>query len=328
MKNFFAHCIPVLTLALSTALSISTACAQSFPTRPIKIVVPFAAGGSSDALARAIASGMAEGLKVPVVVDNKPGAGGVLAMESVLLAPADGYTLLFATNGTHSIGPALYPNRKFDPNKVFTPVAWMHNLPNVLLSSSKLPFRNVSELIAYAKSHPGELNFASAGNGSASHLYGEYFKKSAGIDIVHVPYKGGSMAVPDLISGQVALILETMPNALSQVRGGHVRALGLTTAKRSSSAPEIPTLAESGLPGFDAATWSGLVAAAGTPETLVRQLNAEANRISQDPKYVAQLKTLGVEPVIATPESMREHIHKDLAKWVDIVKINKIRVDP
>lgn len=320
-----------LSLSLATAAlglaATPAVMAQAFPGKPIRILVPFAAGGSSDVLARAIAKSMAEGLKTPVIVENKPGSGGVIAMEAVTASPADGYTLLFTTNGTHSIGPALYPARKIDPLKAFVPVAWMHNLANVLLVHPGVPARTTAELIAYAKAHPGKLTFASAGNGSASHLFGELFAAAAGIDILHVPYKGGSAAMPDLISGQVSMMLETIPSALSQVRGGKLRALGVTTAARVSAAPDIPTLAESGLPGFDAASWSGLSAPAGTPKAIVDQLNAEANRVSRDPAYLEVLKTAGVEPVITTPAAMDAHNRQDLARWVEVVRKARIQVD-
>ena len=213
--------------------------AQTFPDKPIRIVVPFAAGGSSDLLARSVARFMSDGLKVPVIVDNRPGAGGVIAMDAVAHAAPDGYTVLFATNGTHSIGPALYPARKIDPLKDLAPIGLLHTLPNILLVNPGVPAKNVSELIAYAKANPGKLNFASAGNGSASHLFGELFKISAGIDIVHVPYKGGGAAMPDLMAGQVSMMLETIPNAIPHVRSGKLNALAVTSGKRSSAAPEI-----------------------------------------------------------------------------------------
>jgi tripartite-type tricarboxylate transporter receptor subunit TctC len=289
--------------------------------------VPFAAGGSSDALARAIAKSMSDDFKQPVVVDNRPGAGGVIAMDAVAHAPADGYTLLFTTNGTHSIGPALYPGRKPDPLTAFAPVALMHTLPNILLVNNELPVKTTAEFIAYAKARPGQLDFASAGNGSASHLFGELFKSAAGIDAVHVPYRGGGAAMPDLISGKVDFMLETLPAALPQVKSGRVRALGVTSAKRSAAAPDVPTIAESGLPGFDATSWSGVSVAAGTPKAIIEQLNAEANRISRNPAYLEVLKTLGTEPAIATPEAFDAYIRKDYARWVEVVQKAHIKVD-
>jgi tripartite-type tricarboxylate transporter receptor subunit TctC len=317
-------CLALAALAVAGAPGAS---AQGFPSKPIRIVVPFAAGGSSDVLARAIAKSMTEGLKTPVIVENRPGAGGVIAMEAVAHATPDGHTLLFTTNGTHSIGPALYPNRKIDSVKELAPVALMHTLTNVLLVHPSLPVKNVAELIAYAKANPGKLNFASAGNGSASHLFGELFKLAAGIDIVHVPYKGGGAAMPDLISGQVSMMLETIPSALPQVRSGKLRALAVTAAKRAAAAPEIPTIAESGLPGFDAFSWSGLSTTAGTPAAVIAQLNAETARISRDPAYLEILKSVGVEPVISSAEAFDAYIKKDTTKWIEVVKKANIKVE-
>lgn len=301
--------------------------AQTFPDKPIRIVVPFAAGGSSDLLARSVARFMSDGLKVPVIVDNRPGAGGVIAMDAVAHAAPDGYTVLFATNGTHSIGPALYPARKIDPLKDLAPIGLLHTLPNILLVNPGVPAKNVSELIAYAKANPGKLNFASAGNGSASHLFGELFKISAGIDIVHVPYKGGGAAMPDLMAGQVSMMLETIPNAIPHVRSGKLNALAVTSGKRSSAAPEIPTVAESGIPGFDASSWTGLSAPAGTPKAIISILNAETVRIARLPAYLDILKTMGTDATSSTPEAFDAYTRKDIAKWTAVVKKANVRVE-
>lgn len=301
--------------------------AQTFPDKPIRIVVPFAAGGSSDLLARSVARFMSDGLKVPVIVDNRPGAGGVIAMDAVAHAAPDGYTVLFATNGTHSIGPALYPARKIDPLKDLAPIGLLHTLPNILLVNPGVPAKNVSELIAYAKANPGKLNFASAGNGSASHLFGELFKISAGIDIVHVPYKGGGAAMPDLMAGQVSMMLETIPNAIPHVRSGKLNALAVTSGKRSSAAPEIPTVAESGIPGFDASSWTGLSAPAGTPKAIISILNAETVRIARIPAYLDTLKTMGTDATSSTPEAFDAYTRKDIAKWTAVVKKANVRVE-
>lgn len=301
--------------------------AQTFPDKPIRIVVPFAAGGSSDLLARSVARFMSDGLKVPVIVDNRPGAGGVIAMDAVAHAAPDGYTVLFATNGTHSIGPALYPARKIDPLKDLAPIGLLHTLPNILLVNPGVPAKNVSELIAYAKANPGKLNFASAGNGSASHLFGELFKISAGIDIVHVPYKGGGAAMPDLMAGQVSMMLETIPNAIPHVRSGKLNALAVTSGKRSSAAPKIPTVAESGIPGFDASSWTGLSAPAGTPKAIISILNAETVRIARLPAYLDILKTMGTDATSSTPEAFDAYTRKDIAKWTAVVKKANVRVE-
>ena len=318
----------VLTLATACAtLAATPAAAQSYPDKPIRLVVTFAPGGSSDALARAVGKSMSEGLKTTIVVENRPGAGGVIGMDVVKNAAPDGYTILFATNGTHGIGPALYPGRKTDPVKDLAPIGMLHTLTNVLLVHPSVPANSVAELIAYAKANPGKLNFASAGNGSASHLFGELFKSSADIDIVHVPYKGGSAAMPDLLSGQVSMMLETIPNALAQVRGGKLRALGVTSARRSSAAPDIPTIAESGLPGFDASSWTGLSAPLGTPPAIIDRLNAETQRILGDADYLASLKPMGTDATASTPKGFEDHMKKDIARWSEVVRRANIKVE-
>lgn len=327
MKRRFIKTIASLAMTAAVFGVATSVSAQAFPAKPIRIVVPFAAGGSSDLLARSVARFMSDGLKVPVIVDNRPGAGGVIAMDAVAHAAPDGYTVLFATNGTHSIGPALYPARKIDPLKDLAPIGLLHTLPNVLLVNPGVPAKNVGELIAYAKANPGKLNFASAGNGSASHLFGELFKISAGIDIVHVPYKGGGAAMPDLIAGQVSMMLETIPNALPHVRSGKLNALAVTSGKRSSAAPEIPTVAESGIPGFDASSWTGLSAPVGTPKAIIGILNAETVRIAKIPAYLDILKTMGTEAASSTPEGFDAYTRKDIAKWTAVVKKANVQVE-
>jgi tripartite-type tricarboxylate transporter receptor subunit TctC len=327
MKKVITSFARITLATVPLLFGASPAPAQSFPDKPIRLVVTFAAGGSSDVLARAVAKSMSEGLKTSVIVDNRPGAGGVIGMEAVARAAPDGYTLLFATIGTNGIGPALYPNRKIDPVKDFAAVGLLQTLTNVLLVNPAVPAKSVSELIAYAKANPGKLNFASAGNGSASHLFGELFKNAAGIDIVHVPYKGGGAAMPDLLSGQVSMMLETIPNALAQVRAGKLRALGVTSATRSAAAPDIPTIAESGLPGFDASSWTGLSAPAGTPKAIVSALNAETLRIAKDPAYLETIQRMGTDPATSSPEGFDAFTKKDIAKWTDVVKRAKVQAD-
>ena len=231
----------------------------AYPERPITMVVTFAAGGSSDVLARAVADAMSRGLGQQVAVDNRPGAGGHIGAEAVARATPDGYTILFGTNGTLGIGPALYKNLRYDPLHDLAPVGLLHKLPLLLIVNPSIPAKTLAELIDYTRNNPGKLSFASAGVGSVSHLAGELFKEEAKIDILHVPYKGGGAAVPDLLSGRVSMMLETIPNALPLARSGQMRAIGVTTKERSSSAPDMPTLAESGLPDFDVSAWTGLV---------------------------------------------------------------------
>ena len=254
----------------------------AYPKRPITMIVTFAAGGSSDVLARAVAASMSHGLGQQVVVDNRPGAGGQIGAELVAHAAPDGYTILFDTNGTLGIGPALYEHLRYDPARDLVPVGILHKLPLLLIVNPSVPAKNLLELIAYARKNPGKLSFASAGVGSVSHLAGELFMEEAKINILHVPYKGGGAAVPDLISGRVSMMLETIPNALPLAKSDQMRAIGVTTKERSAAAPDIPTLAESGLPDFDVSAWTGLFVAAGTPAAVIDRLNAETRAIAND----------------------------------------------
>ncbi len=328
MKNKFLTSIATVAMTgLGLTGVSSSASAQTYPDKPIRMIVTFAAGGSSDVLARAVAKAMSEGLKVPVVVDNRPGAGGEIGMSVVSHAAPDGYTILFATNGTHGIGPALYPDRKINPVRDLAPIGMLHTLTNVLVINPSVPVNSTAELIAYAKANPGKLNFASAGNGTGSHLFGELFKSSANIDIVHVPYKGGGAAMPDLLSGQVNMMLETIPSVIPQVKAGKLKALGVTSGKRSAAAPEIPTIAETGLPGFDASSWTGLSAPVGTPKAIIDRLNAETLRIAKDPAYVETLRGLATDVATSTPEGFEDYMKKDIAKWTAVVKKANIKVD-
>jgi tripartite-type tricarboxylate transporter receptor subunit TctC len=303
------------------------ALAQQYPTAPIRLIVTFAAGGSSDVLARSVAKAMSEGLKQQVVVENRPGAGGNIGAMAVARAEADGYTALFGTNGTLAIGPALYKNLQYDPVNDLAPVGMLHQLPNVLVIHPSIPATTLRELIDYARSKPGQLTFASAGVGSASHLAGELLKAAANIDILHVPYKGGGAAMPDLLSGRVSMMIETIPNALPAARSGTLRALGVTTPARSSAAPDLPTLAEAGLPDFNVSSWTGLFVPAGTPRAIVERLNAETVRIARDPAYIEQIKTMGTDVVSSSPEALGAFMVKDIANWSVAVQRSGARAE-
>jgi tripartite-type tricarboxylate transporter receptor subunit TctC len=305
----------------------SCALAQQYPNGPIRLIVTFAAGGSSDVLARSVAKAMSEGLKQQVVVENRPGAGGNIGAMAVARAESDGYTALFGTNGTLAIGPALYKNLQYDPVKDLAPVGMLHQLPNVLVIHPSIPAATLRELIDYARNKPGQLTFASAGVGSASHLAGELLKAAANIDVLHVPYKGGGAAMPDLLSGRVSMMIETIPNALPAARSGTLRALGVTTPTRSSAAPDLPTLAEAGLPDFNVSSWTGLFVPAGTPRAIIGRLNAETVRIARDPAYVEQIKTMGTDVVSSTPEALGEFMVKDIANWTVAVQRSGTRAE-
>lgn len=292
----------------------------AYPERPITMVVTFAAGGSSDVLARAVADAMSRGLGKQVAVDNRPGAGGHIGAEAVAHAAPDGYTILFGTNGTLGIGPALYKNLRYDPQHDLAPVGLLHKLPLLLIINPSIPAKNLKELIDYARSKPGALSFASAGVGSVSHLAGELFKEQAKIDILHVPYKGGGAAVPDLLSGRVSMMLETIPNALPLARSGQMRAIGVTTKERSASAPDIPTLAELGLPDFDVSAWTGLFAPAGTPRAVVDRLNAETQKLADEKDYVTRIHAMGTDVASSSPEAFGAFVHDDVVRWTQVIE--------
>jgi tripartite-type tricarboxylate transporter receptor subunit TctC len=311
----------------AVAAAINPASSSTYPDRPVTLVVTFAAGGSSDVLARAVANALSEGLGRPVVVENRAGAGGHLGAEAVARAPADGYTVLFGTNGTLGIGPAVYKNLRYDPVRDLAPVGILHKLPLVLIVNPRVPATGLKELIAYARSKPGALSFASAGVGSVSHLGGELLKAAADIDILHVPYKGGGAAMTDLLSGQVSMMLETIPNALPQVQSNQMRALGVTTRERSAAAPDLPTLDEQGLAGFDVSAWTGLYVPAGTPAEIIERLNAETLKIAQSPAYVDQIRKMGTDIATSTPQAFGEFMQKDIANWTEAVKRSGTKVE-
>jgi tripartite-type tricarboxylate transporter receptor subunit TctC len=312
-----ARRLAIISLALCAWQAAPTgAAAQAYPNAPIRLIVTFAAGGSSDVLARSVAQAMSQGLGQTVLVENRPGAGGNIGTEAAAHADPDGYTVLFGTNSALAIAPAINKNLKFDPTRDLAPVGLLHRLPNVLIVHPSLPVKTFGELIDYARKRPGELTFASAGIGSTSHLAGELLKAAANINILHVPYKGGGAAMPDLLAGRVSMMIETIPNALPPVRSGMLRALGVTTLTRSTVAPDLPTLDEAGLTGFDVSAWTGLFVPPGTPPAIIERLNAETLRIARDPAYVEQIRTMGTDVVTSTPDGLREFMLKDTANWV------------
>lgn len=312
---------PLFAMISFLAIAVGAVAGETvYPKRPITMVVTFAAGGSSDVLARAAAAAMERGLGQQLVIDNRPGAGGQIGAESVAHSAPDGYAILFGTNGTLGIGPALYRNLRYDPLHDLTPVGILHKLPLLLIVNPSLHAKNLAELISYARTKPGALSFASAGVGSVSHLAGELFKQEAKIEILHVPYKGGGAAVPDLLAGRVSMMLETIPNALPLVRSGQMRAIGVTTKERSSLAADIPTLAETGLPGFDVSAWTGLFAPAGTPAAIVERLNAETRQINHDEKYVGLIHSMGTDVASSSPQDFGQFVRADITRWTAVIK--------
>src|SRR5207248_3216491 len=305
----------------------TVASAQGYPTRPIRLVVPFPAGGTTDILAREVAQKLTEGLGQAVVVDNRPGAAGNIGSDLVAKSAPDGYTLLMGTVGTHAINPSLYSKMPYDHVKDFAPVVLVAGVPNVLVINPTLPFKSVQDLIAYAKANPGKLNFASSGSGTSIHLSGELFKVMAGVQMTHIPYKGSAPALQDLLAGQVQLMFDNLPPSLPQIKAGKLRALAVTSATRAPALPDVPTLAESGLPGFEASSWFGILAPAGTPAPIVAKLNAEVANWLATPEAKEKLLKQGANPAGGTPQDFAKHIAAETAKWAKVVKDSGAKID-
>jgi tripartite-type tricarboxylate transporter receptor subunit TctC len=298
-----------------------------YPTKPIRIVVPFPAGGATDVLARAAAQKLTESLGQPVVVDNRPGAGGNIGAELVAKSAPDGYTLLMGTVGTHAINPGIYPKMPYDHVRDFAPIILVAGVPNVLEVNPSLPVNSVQELIAYAKANPGKLNFASSGNGTSIHLSGELFKTMAGVQMTHVPYKGSAPALQDLVGGQVQLMFDNLPPSLALIKAGKLKPLAVTSKVRAPALPDVPTLAESGLPGFEASSWFGLLAPAGTPQPVIAKLNAEIAKWLATPEAKEKLVAQGANIAGGTPEDFARHIAAETAKWQKVVKDSGAKID-
>ena len=309
-----------LAALLLAALIATAAHAQTYPSRPIRLVVPFPPGGSTDILARALAQKLSEGLAQAVVIDNRPGAGGSIGSEAAAKAAPDGHTLMMGHLGTLAVNPAIYKNLPYDPVKSFAPVSLMAIVPSVLVVNPQVPAASAAELIAYARANPGKLAYGSAGAGSTSHLTTEYFKLATGTDILHVPYKGIGPMLTDLISGQLSMGINGAPAVMSHVNSGRLRALAVTGIARLPSLPQIPTLDESGVKGFDASGWYGIVVPAGTPREIVMKLNAEIRRIMQTPDLRARLDNEGAIPAAGSPEEFSAFIVSEIARWGAVLK--------
>jgi tripartite-type tricarboxylate transporter receptor subunit TctC len=310
--------------ALALLLAAGVAHAQ-FPNRAIHVVVPFPAGGPTDVLTRALGQKLSERWSQPVVVDNKPGAGGAIGSDFVAKSTPDGYTLLMATTSTHSIGPSLQ-KMPYDPAKDFAPVSQVSNATNVLVVSPRLGVSSVRELVALAKAKPGALNFASSGIGTIPHLTGEMFKHMAGVDIVHVPYKGTGLSIPDLANGQVALLFDSIVTAQTHVKAGNVKALAISSPRRSPLMPELPTMIEAGIAGFESETWFGLLAPAGTPPDIVSRISADTAAALADAGLRARFAAAGAETVGGTPAQLAARIKADAAKWAEVIKAANVKV--
>ena len=309
------------------ATVVAFAHAQAWPAKPIKYVVPFAPGGTTDILARTIGEKLALALGQPVVIENKPGAGGGVGADFTAKAAPDGYTIMGGTISTHAINASLYDKLPYDPVKDFVPITLLARVPNMLVVNPAVPAKNVTELIALLKANPNKYTFASSGNGTSQHLSGELFKAMAGVDMQHIPYKGSPPALQDVVGGQVTMTFDNITTALPLAKAGRLRALAVTTATRSAVAPEVPTLAESGLPGFEVGSWQGVFAPSGTPPDIVKRLNTEIVKILNLPDVKEKLTGLGAEPVGNTSEEFAAMVKSEVVKWADVVKKSGAKVD-
>jgi tripartite-type tricarboxylate transporter receptor subunit TctC len=314
------------TLAVLLSFPVLAA-EQTYPSKPIRLVVPFPAGGSLDVVARAIGQKLTEAWGQPVVIDNRPGAGGNIGADLVAKSAPDGYTILEGALSTHAVNVSLYAKMPYDPIKDFAPITLVAVTPNVLVLNAAFPVNSVPELLAYARANPGKLSFGSGSNGSAGHLAGELFKTEAGVDMVHIPYKGGAPALQALLAGDTQLMFDNLANSAAQLKAGKLKALAVTTAKRSSLMPELPTLSETGLPGFDIYTWWGFMAPAGTPKEIVAKWNAEVTRILNSPEMKAFFAQQGAEPASDSPEQFAALIRSEISKYAKIVKQSGAKVD-
>ena len=320
-------CVVSAFLALLAAAMSFPAGAQAYPSRPVKLVVPFPPGGSLDITGRLIAQRLSEMWGQAVVVENKPGAGGNIGADFVAKSPPDGYTILLGALSTHAVNPNLYAKMPYDAVKDFAPITLIATTPNVLVVNAATPVGNVREFIAWTRANPGKLAFGSGSNGSAGHLAGELYKVDTGTDAVHIPFKGGAPATQALLAGDTQFMFDNLANAMAQVKAGKLKALAVTTAERSTLVPELPTMAEAGLPGFDISTWYGLFAPAGTPAAIVAKWNTDVTRILNSPDVRAKLMADGAEPAPDTPEQFAQMIARELAKYARIIKASGAKVD-
>jgi tripartite-type tricarboxylate transporter receptor subunit TctC len=323
----------VLSAAIASIFVANEASAQSaWPAKPVKIVVPFAPGGTTDLLARAMATELSKAFPQPFIVDNKAGAGGNLGADVVAKSPADGYTLLMGTVGTHGINKSLYSKMPFDPQKDFAPVTLVAGVPNVMImnteTAKKLGINNVLDFIQYAKANPGKLNMASSGNGTSIHLAGELFKSMTGTFMTHIPYTGSGPALLGMISGNVDVMFDNLPSALPQIKGGKLKGFAVTSSQRSSAIPELPTIEEAGkLKGFDASSWFGLLAPAGTPPDVINRVQQEVAKALASPAVKEKLLAQGAIPSGNTPQEFAKFIDSEIKKWAPVVKASGAKLD-
>lgn len=317
----------VTAISLGAALLPAAFAADNYPAKPITLVVPFSAGGTTDILARIVGQYLTEELGQSVVIDNRAGAGGNIGAQMAARSKPDGYTLFMGTVGTHAINESLYKKLPFDPVKDFQPLSRVALVPNLLVANPQQPFKTVQELIDYTKANPGVVNFGSSGNGSSIHLSGELFKQMAGVDMQHIPYRGSAPAVADLLGNQVAIMFDNMPSAITHVRAGKLVPLAVTTAERSPELPDVPTIAEAGIPGYEATSWFGLYVTAGTPEPIVAKLHAALVKSLKDPKLVEKFADQGGVAYSETPEEFAAFMASETQKWAEVVKSSGASLD-
>jgi tripartite-type tricarboxylate transporter receptor subunit TctC len=306
-------------------LSLPLLAQAQYPQRAVKMIVPFPPAGATDVVGRIVALKLSERLGQSVVVENRPGAGGSIGSDLVAKSAPDGYTILMATSSTHSIGPSLQ-KLPYDPIRDFAAITHVADIPNVLVVSPKLPVSSLKELVAHARANPGKLNFASSGVGTIVHLNGELFKMVTGTDLVHVPYKGTALSIPDLASGNVAMLFDSLASVMPHIKSGSARPLAINAQRRSHLLPDVPTLAEAGLGAFDRYTWFGMFAPAGTPADVVRKLNGETLAALKSPDLRERFDAVGAEPVGSTPEQFVERIRSDAARWAEVIRKADVKV--
>jgi tripartite-type tricarboxylate transporter receptor subunit TctC len=320
LKRFLTLIVIALSCAAVSALA-------EYPDKPVKIIVPYPPGGTTDILARVIAQRLGERLKQSVIVENRGGASGAIGTQAVAKSPADGYTLCMGTIGTHGINSALFKNLPYDAVKDFAPITIIGITPNVLIVHPSVPAKNLQELLALARAKPGTLNFGSTSPGGSPHMAGELFKTMANIDIAHIPYKGAGPMLIDLIGGQIQMGFDNMPSSIGHIRSGKLRAIAVTTTKRWPGVPDVPTMAESSLPGYEVSAWFGLLAPAGTPKPVIDALYKNIGDILRQPDMVKQLFELGAEPGGNTPEAFARYIAADVEKWTRVVAATGVKVE-
>jgi tripartite-type tricarboxylate transporter receptor subunit TctC len=316
----------LVAVMLSAQVTSVAQTASAFPNQPIRMVVPYPPGGPTDITARVVAAEMSKTIGQNIVIDNRPGASGMIGSEMVTKSTPDGYTLL-ANASIHVINPSVYPDMRFDAIKDFTPITQLAQVPLVLVVPANSPIKSVKDLVEYAKANPGKVNFGSAGSASAQHLAGESFKIAAGIQMQHIPYKGSAPALTDLAGGQLQLMFDSMPSATPMINSGKLRAIAVTTTTRAKARPDLPTIAESGFPGFDISTWYAYWAPKGTPEDVVEKLAASAAQALKNPEVIAKYEAMGAEPVGSTPAQFAAYVESEAKKWSDIVKKSGAKLD-